>query len=151
MTDRYLLRKLDLAEMDAAAGIHRIALDDRLPWLAGMHTPAEDRSFFRNHVFPSCEVWGALEATTIQGFIAFREDWIDHLYVLPDAQGKGIGSALLQQARSAFPHLFLWTFQRNHAARGFYEAKGFVLIRQTDGSDNEEKEPDALYEWSSGR
>ena len=36
----------------------------------------------------------------------------------------------------------------NNLARRFYEARGFVLIRQTDGAANEEKEPDALYLWN---
>jgi hypothetical protein len=42
----------------------------------------------------------------------------------------------------------LWTFQRNAQARRFYEARGFVLIQETDGARNEEKEPDALYLWT---
>ena len=42
------------------------------------------------------------------------------------------------------------TFQRNANARRFYEARGFALVRQTDGSDNEEKEPDALDLWRDG-
>ena len=41
----------------------------------------------------------------------------------------------------------LWTFQRNQRARRFYERRGFRLVLLTDGADNEEKEPDALYEW----
>jgi hypothetical protein len=51
-------------------------------------------------------------------------------------------------AQHSFDRLQLWTFQRNLRARGFYEARGFALVRQTDGSDNEEKEPDALYLWN---
>ena len=30
----------------------------------------------------------------------------------------------------------------------FYEARGFALVRQTDGAGYEEKEPDALYLWT---
>jgi len=132
--------------MDAAAVIHRAAYDDRLPWLAGRHTSDEDQRYFRERVFQACAVWGALEETALVGMIAFREDWIDQLYVLPGAQGRGWGTALLNAAKSASLHL--WTFQRNHPARRFYEQRGFVLIRQTDGAANEEKEPDALYVWN---
>jgi Uma2 family endonuclease len=42
--------------------------------------------------------------------------------------------------------LRLWTFQRNAAARAFYQAHGFVAQRMT-GGDNEEREPDVLYRW----
>ena len=82
------------------------------------------------------------------GMIAFRKDWIDQLYVLPEVQGQGIGSSLLQRAQTSFERLKLWTFQRNVPARRLYEARGFALVRQTDGSGNEEKEPDALYLWT---
>ena len=135
--------------MEAAARILRVAFDDRLPWLGGLHTPEEDSRFLRERVFSACEIWGAFDATTLIGFIAFREGWIDHLYVVPSFQGQGLGSALLERARSTFPRLSLWTFQRNRQAREFYEAKGFMLVRETDGVDNEEHEPDALYTWSS--
>src|SRR5207245_2597159 len=38
--------RLTLAQMDAASIVHRMAFDDRLPWLAGIHTPEEDRRYF---------------------------------------------------------------------------------------------------------
>lgn len=143
-----MLRQLKIDDMDAAAAVHRAAYDDRLPWLAGRHSPDEDRRYFRERVFPACAVWGALEDTAVVGMIAFRADWIDQLYVLPNAQGRGWGTALLDVAKSAFPRLHLWTFQRNHLARRFYERRGFVLTRQTDGEANAEKEPDVLYLWN---
>lgn len=143
------VRRLSLNDMDRAAFILRAALDDRLPWLAGLHTPQEDREFLRGHVFPACEMWGGGGAE-ITGFIAFREGWIDHLHVLPAAQGRGVGGALLNLAQSMWPSLSLWTFQRNWGARAFYERRGFALIRTTDGHANEEKEPDALYRWPAG-
>ena len=49
-----------------------------------------------------------------------------------------------------FSSLNAWTFQRNTAARNFYESRGFAKIRETDGADNAEKEPDILYFWSRG-
>ena len=142
-----MLRQLDLADMDAAARVHRTAFDRALPTLAGLHRPEEDRWFFRERVFTTCEVWGAFDADAMTGLLAFREGWIDQLYVLPEAQGRGLGTALLQVAQNAFDRLQLWTFQRNAQARRFYEARGFELIQQTDGARNEEKEPDALYLW----
>jgi GNAT superfamily N-acetyltransferase len=143
------LRELALEEMDQVARIHRAAFDERLPWLSGRHTPEADRTYFREHVYPACEVWGAEDDDALLcGFIAFRPDWVDHLYVLPTAQGRGTGSALLALAQERYAALSLWTFQRNLAARAFYEAKGFRLVQLTDGMGNGEHEPDALYQWS---
>jgi GNAT superfamily N-acetyltransferase len=143
-----MLRRLELADMDAAARVRRRSFDHALPTLAGLHTPEEDRWFFRNRVFADCELWGAFDDTGMTGMIAFRQDWIDQLYILPDAQGRGMGSSLLQVAKERFDLLQLWTFQRNAKARRFYEAREFRLMRETDGARNEEQEPDALYLWT---
>jgi putative acetyltransferase len=140
------LRRLSRDEMEQAAVIHRTAFDERLPWLAGLHTPAEDRAFFEERVFAECAVWGAVDDGVI-GFIAFREGWIDQLYVLPHRQSQGVGRALLGIAKDVSSSLMLWTFQRNAPARRFYEKQGFVAVRETDGSRNEEREPDVLYLW----
>jgi len=145
-----MLRQLERADMDVAARIFRTAFDHALPSLAGLHTPEEDRWFFRERVFGTCEVWGAFESAAMVGMIAFREQWIDQLYLLPQAQGRGLGTELLDVAQRSFARLQLWTFLRNVRARRFYEARGFALIQETDGTRNEEKEPDALYLWTRG-
>ena len=143
-----MLRQLKLEDMDAAARVVRTAFDQALPSLAGLHTPEEDQWFFRERIFNTCEMWGAFDGAAMRGIIAFREGWIDQLYVLPEAQRRGVGKDLLQVAQNAFDRLQLWTFQRNAPARRFYEARGFALIQETDGAGNEEKEPDALYLWT---
>jgi GNAT superfamily N-acetyltransferase len=142
-----MIRKLALADMDAAALVHRAAFNSALPWLADLHTPAEDRWFFRERVFPTCQVWGAVDDEAVLGLIAFRTDWVEHLYVLPHAQRQGMGAALLEVAQRSSSRLQLWTFQRNLQTRRFYERRGFVLVEETDGTRNEEKEPDARYLW----
>ena len=136
------------AAADAVAVVLRRAFDDRLPWLAGRHTPDADRAFFRADFGRArfLGVWGE----GLLGFAAVAEGWLHHLYVLPAHQGAGIGSALLEAARADVDTLQLWTFRRNLPARRFYEARGLVLIRETDGSRNEEGEPDVLYRWGRG-
>jgi putative acetyltransferase len=81
-------RKLELDDLDAAAAVHRAALLHALPIFQGLHTPEEDRRYFREQVFPVCEVWGAFYENTLVGIVAFRKDWIDQLYVLPGAQRR---------------------------------------------------------------
>ncbi len=76
--------------------------------------------------------------------------WLEQLYVDPDAQGRGIGRALLDTARKASPGgLLLHVFTRNVRARRFYEAAAFALTEQSDGRRNEEREPDCTYAWSA--
>jgi putative acetyltransferase len=144
-----MLRQLELDDMDKAATVHRRSFDKALPHLAGLHTQAEDRRFFRERVFGTCQLWGYFENRELVGFVAFRDGWIDQLYVLPGSQGRGIGTALVNVAQDQFAKLSLWTFQCNQSARQFYEKRGFLLIRETDGTGNDEKEPDVMYSWSS--
>jgi len=144
-----MLRRLGLEDMDRAAAIHRASFDRALPALAGLHTPEEDRWFFRQRMFATCQLWGYFDNQQLVGIIAFREGWVDQLYVLPSSQRRGIGTALLAIAQGQFPSLSLWTFQRNKAARRFYQKQGFTLVKEMHGSANEEKEPDAMYRWSS--
>ena len=74
---------------------------------------------------------------------------IEKLYVDPEAQNRGVGTALLDQAKTLRPDGFvLWVFQRNEGARRFYERHGFEAVKLTDGAENMEREPDALYRWN---
>jgi putative acetyltransferase len=118
----------------------------KLPYLPVLHTPADDLAFFGGHVMETCTVWVA-ETDRLVGFIAFRKDWVDHLYVDATHHGQGIGSALLMKAMASEPALELWAFQKNTEARRFYERKGFRVLKETDGRDNEEREPDLLLGW----
>jgi GNAT superfamily N-acetyltransferase len=145
-----MLRQLAIDDMDRAAVVLRMSFDEAFPDLAGLHTPDEDLWFFREHVFATCQLWGYFDGKELLGFIAFREGWIDQFYVLPSSQGRGIGTALLQVAQSKSGYLSLWTFLRNTNARRFYEKHHFIFVKETDGTRNEEKEPDAMYSWLRG-
>jgi GNAT superfamily N-acetyltransferase len=142
-----MLRQLAIEEADQAAAVLRTSFDQALPTLAGLHTPDEDRWFVRERLFVDCQIWGYFNDQELVGIIAFREGWIDQLYILPTWQRRRIGTALLKVAQDRFDRLSLWTFQRNQRARSFYEKQGFVAIRETDGARNEEKDPDVMYSW----
>ena len=121
---------------------------ESLTFLPVLHTHDEDRGFIREVVFVRNEVWVAEEDGRIVGFTALSQDVLEHLYVHPDAQGRGAGSALLATAKEQRPAGFsFWVFQENEQARRFYEARGCRVVKFTDGSGNEEQTPDALYEW----
>ena len=112
-------------------------------WLPRLHTRDEDLGF----------VLGLLKTHVVRlgfaggmGFLARRDVEVSALYLAPSARGKGLGKALLDEAK-AMGHLQLWVFQANHAARAFYRREGFREVRLTDGADNDEKLPDVWMEW----
>jgi len=144
-----ILRRATLADAQAIAVVHRTAMRVSLSFLPELHTAQEDLRFFSERFLPAHEVWVADADGEIAGYIGFDPDWVHHLYLLPKFQGQGIGPQLLALAMADGRPRRLWTFQQNDRARRFYEARGFVLLELTDGAGNEEKTPDALYEWQA--
>lgn len=113
------------------------------------HSDDEVRDWFRDVVVPHREVWLASreDDRELLGLLVLHGDWVDQLYVAPECVGGGIGSRLLDVAKTARPAgLQLWTFESNLGARRFYERHGFVRVERTDG-DNEEGAPDLRYTW----
>lgn len=131
----------------------------QMAYLPRLHTDNETREFIA-HVVATDEVWIAegpgAGLDRITGFAAIHDEpekiWLDHLYIASTAQGRGHGAALLDKVKTQRPQGFsLWTFQQNERARRFYERHGLTLARLTDGRDNEEKLPDALYVWDGDK
>ncbi len=145
------LRAAHSGDRDAIVHIFQSARAAALPWLPVLHSGAEDRDFFDGHI-ASGTVTVAADGPRVLGFIVVGPDRVEHLYVEPGEQRHGIGSLLLCNAQVLHPSgLDLWVFQRNLSAIAFYEAHGFATAETTDGSGNEEREPDARMVWPAGR
>jgi GNAT superfamily N-acetyltransferase len=116
-----------------------------------VHDDADTRRWMRDDFFPRAELWFAVdEDDAALALLALDgDDWLEQLYVLPDAQGRGIGRALVEHAKLQRPGgLQLWAFQSNAPARAFYEANGFAAAEFTGGEGNEERAPDVRYVWA---
>jgi GNAT superfamily N-acetyltransferase len=138
------------ARADDADGVAEVFVASfrQLTFLPMLHTDEETSDWIRGVMLPSHVVWVAEEGGGIVGFAALEGDLLALLYVRPEAQGRGVGTALLDAVKSERPRGFrFWVFQRNERARTFYERRGCHVVELTDGSGNEEREPDALYEW----
>ncbi|MEU8767720.1 GNAT family N-acetyltransferase [Streptomyces griseus] len=122
-----------------------------MPYLPRIHSDEDTLAWITHVVLPtSTGVWVAEEAGGgLLGFAVLAGGGeLDHLYLRPDALRRGIGSRLLAEVRGAAEGaLTLYVFQRNAAARAFYERHGFTAVAFDDGSRNEENEPDVLYRW----
>ena len=119
-----------------------------LTFLPRLHSDNDIRRWIRTEVVPQHDVWVAEVGGRVVGFAALRENLLGHLYVHPVEQSRSFGTALLDVVKRERPDGFrLWVFQKNEGARRFYERHGLRLVELTDGAGNEEREPDALYEW----
>lgn len=146
--------RLRAASARDAEEITRVFLASRagvLPYLPRVHSDEETLAWITHVVLPGSTVWVAEgEAGDVLGFASLDADGgeLDQLYLLPGSLRRGIGSQLLARVKEASGgELSLYTFQRNTAARAFYERHGFTAVSFDDGGRNEEKEPDVLYRW----
>ena len=147
MTFSGAIRRLELHQTDAAAEIHRAGQALIPGYDVEIHTLEEQKEFYRDVVFPAGPIWGAFREEILLGHIALLPGWIDHLYVSPEHHGQGIGRTLITLAQRKQNDLQLWTFQSNGRARIIYEKAGFVAVEFTDGSRNEERQPDVRFHW----
>jgi ribosomal protein S18 acetylase RimI-like enzyme len=142
------VRRARPEDADAVADVFLAARSAAMPYLPDLHAPEETRAWIRDVVLRVQDGHVAEVDGAVGGFLALGAGTVEHLYVRPELQGRGIGSALLDVAKALRGDGFrLWVFQRNAGARRFYERHGLDLVELTHGAANEEREPDALYEW----
>jgi GNAT superfamily N-acetyltransferase len=149
MSNIFFIRDYRTEDFDAVTILWRISREKSLPESqnAKGHFFYEDQGYFLDHILKDDKVWVVQSEARPVAFIAMREDFIDHLYVHPDHQKRGIGRALLGHARQLSPeHLWLYTLQINTNARLFYERNGFVA-EKFGISPPPESEPDVEYHW----
>jgi ribosomal protein S18 acetylase RimI-like enzyme len=149
MSQKIFMRDYRPEDFDALTILWRIAREKALPELerAKGHFFYEDQDYFRNHILKENHVWVVERDQHPVAFMAMRADFIDHLYVHPDYQNRGIGKALLEHARQLSPeHLWLYTLQVNVRACVFYEKHGFTA-EKFGMTPPPENEPDVEYHW----
>jgi putative acetyltransferase len=130
--------------------VFRDARRARLPFTLDLHDAHEDRHYLSGTVLPNNQVWVAESDGRAVAFIAFAPGWVNHLYVAPDHQRRGLGRRLLDVAKASSASLELWAFEANGPAIAFYEREGFRVVERTDGAANEARMPDVRMRWPEG-
>ncbi len=148
-TSELKLRAAVVQDGVAICALFLASFRDALPYLPRLHSDEEALRWIVDILIPSSAVWVAESGGRIVGFFALKVEELEQLYVHPEYFRRGVGQQLLAKARELSPErLHLFTFQRNTRARAFYEAHGFIATEFSDGSRNEEHEPDVKYGWT---
>ena len=143
-----VIRRAVASDASATADVYLRSVAAALPTVVRPRSDDEVRAYIRDVVVPSRETWVAVAEEQVVGLMVLADDLLSQLYLDPAWRGRGIGDRFVALAKERSPRgLGLWTFQVNKPAHRFYERHGFVEAERTDGSGNEEREPDVRYVW----
>jgi len=92
------------------------------------HTPEKQTDYLRKKMSKGSKIYMLIDEELPVAIISITGSLIEDLYVRPDCQQKGYGTALLNSSLSkccATP--VLWILENNFSAQRFYEKSGFLL------------------------
>ena len=99
--------------------------------------PFLDEEFFRRErnrirevYLPKAETWVFEQDGVVVSFISLIENEVGAIFVDSNYQGRGIGRALMDHARSIRDLLELDVFKDNKVGREFYEKCGFHQVKE---------------------
>lgn len=139
MTETKILL-VDALSLPLAAQVHAQAWrqshrDFCSPKFVEMHTAERQKEYLRQKQREGCRLY-LLWAPSPAGVVAVSpKGVIQDLYVLPQMQNRGLGTALLRfAAEQCGQQAFLWILENNQGARRLYLRNGF---RETGRVENE--------------
>ena len=118
-------------DLPAAAEVHAAAWREShreicSPEFVEAHTAQRQAAYLRGELDRGKRLYLLLDGSPV-GVVSVWENRIENLYVHPDRQGCGYGTALLEFAVRQCEAPRLWVLNTNHRARHFYEKRGFFL------------------------
>lgn len=80
------------------------------------------------------------EKELIQGFVSMVDNYLAAIFVIPEAQGKGIGKTLMEYIKEIHTEITLKVYAKNALSVIFYEKQGFRFIEEQIEEETGEKE-----------
>lgn len=100
----------------------------------------------RRIYLPNAESYVLERQGVVLGFCSLVENTLAALFVHPERQGQGGGSALMRHAMSVRSQLELMVYEKNDASVAFYLKQGFVA--ESSGTDEHTGECEVRMVWS---
>lgn len=138
-----MIRRMESGDLDA---VSEIWLSSNLE--AHDFIPAE---YWRGHfesvraALGGAEVYVYTDEGGVRGFIGLDGEYIEGIFVAPDARSRGIGKQLLDCAKGLRDRLELRVYTENRRAAGFYCREGFTLSGA--GADEAAGADEYLMTW----
>lgn len=89
---------------------------------------SQERANIAKVYLPAADTWVYVKDGRLVGFISLIGNEVGAIFVDPQDQGKGIGRALMDHARSLHQGLEVEVFKANHLGRRFYNRYGFMHV-----------------------
>lgn len=96
-------------------------------------------------MLPQAEILVWEQNGCLLGFLGMTDDYIAGVFVDSAARSKGIGKALLEQAKQRHSHLALHVYEKNQRAVNFYLREGFHI--QTAQLEEITQETELFMTW----
>ncbi|GGX72460.1 N-acetyltransferase [Saccharospirillum salsuginis] len=101
----------------------------------------------RNIYIPASETYVFESGGEISGFYSLYGDTLAAIFVSPCFQGKGVGTALLDDAKTRRHSLRLSVYRENRPSIAFYEKHGFISLGEQ--IDEHTGHPELILEYLS--
>ena len=139
------IRALQADDMEAVLAIWRAVSIQAHDFIAPDFWQAQ-RDAMRERYLPASETYVAETSGQVVGFYSLYENTLAAIFVQPEGQGRGLGSALLEDAKRRRAWLELTVYAQNTPSIRFYEARGFV--RRGEQQDEHTGAPELLMRFS---
>lgn len=105
----------------------------------------EKKDDMKNIYIPSSQTFVYEDGEMVVGFISMLDNYIAAIFVLPEYQGKGIGTRLIDHVKKLYPILTLGVYSKNIQSIEFYKKHGFVVENETVEENTGEMETSMRY------
>ena len=141
----FTLRQATAEDFPRCLGIRNEAMREYIEQIRGWDENYEERRF-RGHFQPD-KTRVILSDDRVIGFLGVREEdgalYIAQMYLIPEYQGQGIGTALMRELLAEGRPVVLKVTKLNTGARRLYERLGFRVKSEDADSFRMRAEPGA--------